>query len=491
MSDDWLINATFGCYLLAVLVLGAVAYWRTTDLGDYILGGRRLGPWVTALSAQASDMSGWLLLGLPGLAYMAGLGAIWMPLGLAVGTFLNWQLIAPRLRQQTEALGNALTVPDYLEARFKDQTGVLRIVAAVVILFFFTLYTASALVAGGKLFESVFALDYQTAVFLGAGAILMYTALGGFFAVSWTDTLQGALMFIALVAATITGLWLLGGFDGATSSLNARDANLTDAFTGRAGQTLGAVGIISAAAWGLGYFGQPHILARFMALREPRQMKRAMTIAMVWVVVCLTAAVAVGMLGAAYLDVTLTTQTEAEKVFIYLVQALFHPVIAGVCLAAILAAVMSTADSQLLVASSAVAEDFYKRFFQREAAQGDLVWLGRESVVAIALVALWIASDEDSAVLSLVAYAWAGFGAAFGPVLLLSLLWPAMTRGAALSGMLVGGGVVVLWKVIATYELAGYLPGLGATGVFDLYALVPGFALSFVTILAMTWVKRD
>jgi sodium/proline symporter len=491
MSAQWIEGLTFAVYLLVVLVLGAVAFARTTSLGDYILGGRRLGPWVTALSAQASDMSGWLLMGLPGLAYLAGFGAIWLPIGLAVGTAVNWQLVAPRLRRQTEALGNALTVPDYLEARFNDGTGVLRIVAALVILFFFTIYTASALVAGGKLFDTVFGLDYETAVMLGAGAILLYTALGGFFAVSWTDTLQGALMFVALVAATVTGVWLLGGFGGAGSAIERQDPKLLSVWTGGDGKAIGAVGIISLLAWGLGYFGQPHILARFMALREPKQMQRAMTIALVWVVVCLTAAVGVGMLGAAYLDLSLAGQGEAEHVFIHLVQALFHPVIAGVCLAAILAAVMSTADSQLLVASSAVAEDFYKRFVHRDASQSELVWLGRESVVAISLLALWVASDEDSAVLGLVSDAWAGFGAAFGPVLVMSLLWGGMTRAGALSGMVVGGGVVIFWIVVPQLQAAGYLGGPPASGVFDLYAMVPGFALALATIVGVSLATRE
>jgi len=486
MSDDTTIILTFVCYLLVVLALGVVAYWRTTNLADYILGGRRLGVWVTALSAQASDMSGWLLLGLPGLAYMAGLGAIWMPLGLAVGTYLNWQLIAPRLRRQTEALGNSLTLPDYLEARFSDQAGILRPVAAIVILIFLTVYAASALVAGGKLFQTVLGVPYFEAVLIGTLAILIYTAVGGFLAVSWTDTLQGVLMFFALVAACLVGVWLLGGLEGTAQAARARDPELTSLWSGRDGELLGGLGILSSVAWGLGYFGQPHILARFMALREPSRMKYAMGIAMVWVVVCLAAAVGVGMVGAGYLEQTLQSNEAAETVFMLLVQALFHPVIAGICLAAILAAVMSTADSQLLVASSAISEDLYKPYIRPNASQRELVWLGRAAVVVLAIAAFLVARDPESVVLTLVGFAWAGFGSAFGPVILMSLFWQRMPRRAALAGVLVGGGVVLIWEGLTKLREAGYLADVAGAGWLDLYAIVPGFVLSMLAIIVVT-----
>ncbi|MCP1728184.1 sodium/proline symporter [Natronospira proteinivora] len=477
MSEtNGLIVAAFVVYLLVVFAIGALAFLRTTSLADYILGGRKLGKWTTALSAQASDMSGWLLLGLPGAVYISGLDQIWMPIALAVGAWLNWRLVARRLRTETERLGNALTIPDFLEARFADGSRILRVVAALFILFFFTFYVSSLLAAGGTLFESAFGMDYRWAVFTGLAAILFYTLIGGFLAVSWTDAFQAALMFLALVAVALLGLFTLGGIGGLVSGVNEVNPALWNPLTDTEGQFMGIIAILSLLGWGLGYFGQPHILARFMAIRDPEELVFSRRVAIGWVSICLVAAVMVAMIGIVSLEPALSGD-DREQVFIHLSQALFHPVIAGVILAAILAAVMSTADSQLLASSSAVSEDFYKAFLRPNAEQSELLWVGRGAVVLVALAAVVVAMDPESLVLDLVGYAWAGFGAVFGPVILISLLWPAMNRLAAGAGMLVGGATVIIWD-----RLEG--------GLFELYELVPGFALAAVAIVLVTLLTR-
>jgi sodium/proline symporter len=460
---------TFAAYFALVLLIGWLAYRRTQDLSDFILGGRRLGSGVAALSAGASDMSGWLLLGLPGLAYASGLGSLWLAGGLLLGTWLNWRLVAARLRVFSAAYGDALTLPEYLANRFGDPGGWLRGLSAFFILLFFLIYTGSGLVAGGKLFEAVFGLPYVWAVAAGTLAILLYTAVGGFLAVSWTDVLQGLLMAFAMVAVPVAAVSLAGGPGEALSRLEAKDPALLSLFTGSGGEALGLLGILSLAAWGLGYFGQPHILARFKAIRDTAAVGPARRIAVTWAAVTMAGAILTGMAGVLVLDAPLTGD-EREKVFIHLVDLLFHPAIAGICLAAILAAIMSTADSQLLVSSAAFTEDFYRRVLPREPSPRELVAVGRVSVAVLAGVAFLIALDSDALVLDLVAYAWAGFGAAFGPVLVLSLYWPRMTRRGALAGVLVGGLTVVIWK-----PLDG--------GLFDLYEIVPG--MLFATLAAM------
>lgn len=462
------VTLTFLAYLLVVLAIGIVAWRSTADLKDYILGGRRLGRWVTALSAQASDMSGWLLLGLPGYAYLAGLESLWLVVGLLAGTWLNWRLTARRLREATEAYGDALTLPEYLQRRFADPSGGLRLLGAAVVLLFFTFYTASGLVAGGKLFETVFGLPYVWAVMAGAGAVLAYTFLGGFLAVSWTDAFQGLLMFGALVVVAAIGVDAVGGFGGLERMLEARNPEMLDAFTDAAGEPITVIAALSLVGWGFGYFGQPHILARFMAARTSAQITDSRRIAVGWVTVALAAATVVGLTGAAYIDVPLEG-ADSEKVFMAMAAALLHPVVAGVCLAGILAAVMSTADSQLLVASSAVSEDLYRDWLRPSAGPGELLWVGRFAVVAIALIAFVLALDPDSKVLDLVAYAWAGFGASFGPTILASLYWPRMSRAGAYAGIIVGAVTVVVWK-----QLSG--------GIFDLYEIVPGVVLSSLAV---------
>jgi len=466
------ILVTFILYLVAMLAIGWYFYSRTRNLSDYILGGRGLNRWVAAMSAQASDMSGWLLLGLPGFAYLAGLEALWIAIGLAVGTYLNWKFVARRLRDYTEASGDSLTLPDYFESRFRDRTKVLRIVSAVFILIFFMIYTSSGFVAGAKLFETVFGFSYDGALVIGVLVIISYTFLGGFMAVSWTDLVQGSLMFVAILAVPIMGLSLSGGLGGTLRTARAIDPDLLDMFTALDGRALGLIAIVSSLAWGLGYFGQPHILARFMAIKDPKQIGDARRIAMVWVVISLFMAVAVGIIGRAGLDVQLAG-ADSEKIFMLLIDAVFHPLVAGVMLSAILAAVMSTADSQLLVSSSALTEDLYKVLLRRDASQRELVWVSRLAVIAVALVAFLIALDPDSSVLALVAYAWGGFGATFGPIILLSLFWRRMTRAGALAGIVAGGVTVIVWK-----NLGG--------GLFELYEIVPGFVLSVTAIVAVS-----
>ncbi|MEW8285878.1 MAG: sodium/proline symporter PutP [Candidatus Thiodiazotropha endolucinida] len=469
-SSDLLVGLSFFCYLLTLLIIGVVAWRRTRNLSDFVLGGRSLGSWVTALSASASDMSGWLLLGLPGYAYLAGLESFWLALGLLIGTWLNWRLVAARLRIASEMSGNALTLPEYLSNRFNDASGLIRISSSFFILLFFLFYTSSGLVAGGKLFEAVFGLPYLWAVASGTLIIILYTAFGGFLAVSWTDLFQGLLMLLALVTIPLYVLVEIGGLEGFLSTIEGSNAELLNPMTDSNGEPLGVIAIVSLMAWGLGYFGQPHILARFKAIKQSDFVPKAQRIAVSWVFITLTAATLSGLVGIPIFE---TPLEDAEKVFIRLVDLLFHPLVAGVCLAAILAAIMSTADSQLLVSSSTFTGDLYRLLLRKRASEAELVIVGRLAVLSIALIAFLLALDRESRVLDLVSYAWAGFGAAFGPAVLLSLYWKGMNRWGALAGILSGGLTVVLWK-----PLQG--------GLFDLYEIVPGFLISLAMIVLVS-----
>ena len=448
---------TFVIYLVAMLSIGVIFYRLTKNLSDYILGGRRLGGAVAALSAGASDMSGWLLLGLPGALYAGGMKNAWIAIGLTIGAYLNWQFVARRLRRYTEVANDSITVPDYLENRFEDDSRLLRVISAVVILVFFTIYTSSGLVAGATLFESSFDLDYTTALIIGLLVIVSYTFLGGFMAVSWTDFFQGLLMMLALIVVPIVVIRHLGGWHEVVRHAAAAEGASVDIFSG-----MTAIGIASLMAWGLGYFGQPHILARFMAVKAATEVPKARLVGMSWMVVALYGAIFTGFAGIGYFADT--PLENSETVFIELTQALFNPWVSGILLAAILSAVMSTVDSQLLVCSSALAEDFYKSLFRRDAGPTELVWIGRASVIGVAAIAFGLALSPDSKVLDLVAYAWAGFGAAFGPVIVLSLFWKRMTRNGALAGIIVGATTVIVWK-----NLSG--------GLFEVYEILPGFLL--------------
>jgi sodium/proline symporter len=468
LANNLAIGFTFVAYLILMLGIGIIAYKRTTNLSDYILGGRSLGPWTSAISAGASDMSGWLLLGLPGAAYVSGISASWIAVGLLIGTWLNWLVVARRLRLYSFKVSDALTLPAYFANRFQDRAQLLRVVSAVFILLFFLFYTSSGLVAGGRLFETVFGYDYTVAVTIGTIAVISYTFFGGFLAVSWTDLIQGLMMAAALAIVPIIAFGDLGGAGGAAAALAAESEHMLawfrDATTGEA---LTAIGIISSLAWGLGYFGQPHILARFAAIRSEQDIPAARRIAVSWTAIALISSVAVGLLGVGFVQRDLA---DGETVFMVMVNLIFHPVIAGILLAAILAAIMSTADSQLLVSSSALTDDFYKAVFRKEASQTELVWVGRVAVIAIAVLAYLLALTPDAAVLDLVAYAWAGFGAAFGPALIMSLYWRRMNTWGALAGIVVGGVTVVVWA-----ELSG--------GLFDLYEIVPGVIFAYLAIV--------
>lgn len=473
----------FVIYIAAMLLIGWLGYRSTEDLSDYILGGRKLGPFVVALAAGASDMSGWLLMGLPGEVYSTGISASWIAIGLIIGAYFNWLFVAARLRVYTERSGNALTLPDFFSNRFEDNKNILRIVSAIVILVFFTLYCASGVVAGARLFESMFGMSYTTAIWLGAFCTIAYVFIGGFLAVSWTDTIQASLMFTALILTPLIVMHHAGGFGEAVGAAQALNASSTDLLS-----DVSKVGIVSALAWGLGYFGQPHILVRFMAADSVQSIPRARRIGMTWMILCLAGAVAVGFFGIAYFEAhpeqAAGVTANAERVFIELSILLFNPWIAGILLAAILAAVMSTLSAQLLVCSSSLTQDIYKTFLRRDAGDNELVWFGRLMVLAVALIAIALAWNPESRVLSMVSYAWAGFGAAFGPVVILSLVWRRMTLSGALAGMVVGAVVVLLWNHFAWFGLYEIIPGfvLGALAIYVVSILSPAPAASVTRV---------
>ena len=467
---------TFIFYIIAMVGIGLYAYKATTDFSDYILGGRSLGSVVTALSAGASDMSGWLLMGLPGAIYLSGLSEAWIAIGLVIGAWLNWFLVAGRLRVHTEIQNNALTLPDYFTSRFGDRKRVLRLISAVVILIFFAIYCASGMVAGARLFESLFGWNYTTALWIGAIATITYVCIGGFLAISWTDTFQAGLMIFALLLAPIMTYIAIGDNAQQLTTVIESVRPLANHLI----SDLSIVAILSSMAWGLGYFGQPHILVRFMAADSVKSIPAARRIGMTWMILCLGGAVAVGYLGIAYFSIhpehAAIVTANPETVFMELTKILFNPWITGVVLAAILAAVMSTLSCQLLVCSSALTEDLYKSFLRKNASQKELVWVGRFMVLAIAVLAIGLASNPDSKVLGLVAYAWAGFGAAFGPLIILSLFWKRMTLNGAIAGIIVGAVTVIVWKNT-----------MASTG---LYEIIPGFIFSFISIIVVSLLEK-
>ncbi|XPV75036.1 MAG: sodium/proline symporter PutP [Desulfovibrio sp.] len=458
---------TFGVYLIFLLAVGWYFYKRTASLEGYILGGRGLGSWVTALSAQASDMSGWLLMGLPGAVYLGGMNEAWIAIGLFIGTALNWIFVSARLRVYTQKT-DTLTLSSFFENRFRDPTSLLRVGSSLIILIFFTIYSSSGLVAAGKLFESMFQIDYMTAVIAGSIVIVAYTFLGGFMAVCWTDFFQGGLMFFAIILVPCLGYSAVGGTSSIEAEMAARNI-ATSLFQNGAGQSLSILAILSTMAWGLGYFGQPHILTRFMGISSAKELPKATAIALVWVVISLCGAVIIGLISIPMFSGL--HGGEQEKVFIYMIAKLFNPWVGGVLLAAILSAIMSTIDSQLLVSSSALTEDFYKKILRRDASEKELMLVGRLCVLVISIIAMSMALNPNNTVLGLVSYAWGGFGAAFGPVVLFSLFSRKTTWLSALSGMIVGTLVLVFWKDA----------GLGA----QMYEIVPGFIANGLTIFCI------
>ncbi|WP_430592162.1 sodium/proline symporter PutP [Humidisolicoccus flavus] len=473
-------------YFAAMLAIGFYAYRKTTDLDDYMLAGRKLKPSTAALSAGASDMSGWLLMGLPGAIYVSGLVEAWIAIGLTIGAWLNWKFVAPRLRAYTEVSNNSITLPSFFENRLKDKSRALRITASLIILIFFTFYVSSGMVAGGVFMEASFGTDYIWGFALVAGITLIYTLFGGFLGASLTDVAQGLLMLAALVAVPIVTIVTMGGWGPTLEAINAADAAFNA--SAAAGDELNRtslifggtlMGILSAAAWGLGYFGQPHIIVRFMALRSAADAKVGRRIGIGWMVLVAGGAILTGLIGVGYFYLNDETLANPETVFLRLSQIMFHPLVAGLVLAAVLAAIMSTVSSQLIVCSSALVEDMYK-LVGKEASAKKQVILGRLGVLAVALVAGILAISPNDTILGLVGFAWAGFGAAFGPVILLSLFWKKLTSMGTIAAMITGTVVVFVW---------GNIDALKNT----MYEIVPAFALALIVAIVVSKLtyKRD
>ncbi|UCG48610.1 MAG: sodium/proline symporter PutP [Phycisphaerales bacterium] len=454
---------TFVAYFVVLLGIGLYFYRRASDIEDYLLGGRGMGSWVTALSAQASDMSGWLLMGLPGAIYLAGMGEAWIAIGLFIGTVLNWKLVSARLRVYT-AKTKAITLPCFFEARFRDPTGLLRIFSAIIILIFFAIYASSGLKASGLLFESTFGVKYHWAVAIGGLIIIAYTFMGGFLAVCWTDLLQGALMVFAIVIVPLLSFGRAGGAGAISEAMASKGISAGLMPEGKWPLLM----VVSSMAWGLGYFGQPHILVRFMSVRSLERLRKSMVIAIVWVLLSLGGAVAAGLIGIPMFENL--KGGEQEKVFIYMIERLFNPWFGGILLAAIFSAIMSTIDSQLLVSSSALSEDFYCKLKTNVSARR-VVLVGRACVVVMSGVALVLALDRDRTILGTVRDAWGGLGAAFGPLVLFALFSRRTSWQSALAGMVTGTVVTVLWKQA----------GLGER----MYEIVPGFVVSCATMLLL------
>ncbi|KOP81052.1 proline:sodium symporter PutP [Lysinibacillus sp. FJAT-14745] len=456
-------------YMIAMLGIGWYAFVKTSNLTDYMLGGRSLGPAVTALSAGAADMSGWLLMGLPGAIYLAGLSKAWIAIGLTIGAYLNWLLVAPRLRVYTQVSNDSITIPSYLDNRLRDNTKLIRIASGIIILIFFTFYVSSGMVAGGKFFESSFGYEYHTGLLIVSAVVVAYTLFGGFLAVSYTDFLQGLIMFLALITVPLFGLFLTGGIGDTIASIKAVNPEHLSLLSSNATAAV----IISSLAWGLGYFGQPHIIVRFMAISSVKETKQARRIGIGWMMLSLFGAIATALVGVAYFEQNAGELKDSETVFIVLGQILFHPFIAGIMLAAILAAVMSTISSQLIVTSSALVEDIYKALFNKTADDKHYVFIGRVAVLVVAIVGGILAWNPDSTILDLVGFAWAGFGAAFGPVILLSLYWRKLTNYGALSGMVAGAATAFVW---------GKIKFLSDT----LYEIVPGFLVCLIVAVIVS-----
>lgn len=485
MGDSIWILIAFGVYLLAMMAIGLVCYRKTKNSEDYFLGGRSLNGWVAALSAQASDMSGWLLMGLPGAIYALGTGQIWIAVGLAIGTILNWIFVASRLRRYTIRAGNALTMPEFFENRFHDHSKVLRVASSLFIMIFFLVYTASGFSAGAKLFSAVFGIDYIWALVIGVFVILVYTFLGGFLAVCWTDFVQGLMMLVSLMIVPLFAVTLIGGPDKTIEVLNGLGTNyLNPMYSG--GEPVGFIGIISQLAWALGYFGMPHILVRFMAIRDEREVRKSRKVAIVWVVLSLSIACFLGIIGRAFfVDAPISN---SENVFIEMIGKIFTdyfgiPFVGGLLLCGILAAIMSTADSQLLVTASSISEDVYKGVIFKKASEKSMLLVSRITVLVVSVIAFIIALDPNSSVMGLVSNAWAGFGATFGPVVLLGLFWRRANRAGAACGMICGGLTVIVWDYISfgSTTLAGY------TG---LYSLVPGFLVGIVLMILVSLLTK-
>ncbi|MGW9856299.1 sodium/proline symporter [Staphylococcus hominis] len=468
---SWQTYIMIAIYFIILLVIGYYGYKQASgNLSEYMLGGRNIGPYITALSAGASDMSGWMIMGLPGSVYSTGLSAIWITIGLTIGAYVNYLVVAPRLRVYTEVAGDAITLPDFFKNRLNDTHNIIKIISGFIIVVFFTLYTHSGFVSGGKLFESAFGLNYHFGLILVAIIVILYTFFGGYLAVSITDFFQGVIMLIAMVMVPIVALMQLSGWDTFHQVAEMKPTNM-DLFRGTT-----FLGIISLFSWGLGYFGQPHIIVRFMSIKSHKLLPKARRLGISWMTVGLLGAVGVGLTGIAFISENHIKMNDPETLFIIMSQVLFHPLVGGFLLAAILAAIMSTISSQLLVTSSSLTEDFYKLIRGEERAQThqkEFVLVGRLSVLAVAIVALAIAWSPNDTILNLVGNAWAGFGAAFSPLVLFSLYWKKLTRAGAISGMVAGALVVIIW--IVWVKLFANINEL-----FGMYEIIPGFISSVI-----------
>ncbi len=484
MEDQFQILIAMCFYMALMIIVGVFYSKRNNSTSDYLLGGRKLGPWVTAMSAEASDMSGWLLMGLPGVAYLTGIGEVfWTALGLAVGTYLNWLFVAKRLRKYTKVAGNAITLPDYFSNRFRDKQKILMSFAAVLILLFFVIYLGSGFAAMGKLFKSLFGLDYTLMMIISAVVIIAYSVVGGFLAVCTTDLIQGVLMFFALLAIVFFGYAAVGGIENITAQLSGINGYFSiwgvnnpadNSFT-----QYGILDIISILAWGLGYFGMPHILLRFMAINKTTKIRQSRRIATVWVVISLGAAIMIGVIGRALLGDALMDGTQ-ETVFSALATTLFPALIAGVLISGILASTMSTSDSQLLAAASVISKNFFHGLIKKDATDKQILSVSKATVIGAALIGILFALDEKSTVFGIVSYAWAGFGATFGPLVILSLFWKRMNKWGALAGMTSGAVTVIIWKEL--------LKQMG--GIFGIYELLPGFIVALIAIVLVSLLTK-
>ncbi len=469
-------------YFAAMLGTGIVLFFKSKSNSDkdYFLGGKTMGPWVSAMSAQASDMSAWLLMGLPGSIVAFGLGQAWIGIGLAIGTALNWILVARRLRRFSEASGDAITVPQYLSNRFATKSKTLQVTCAIVFLVCFTVYVASAFVAGTNVFTSLFDIDKRIAMLIFASILIVYTFLGGYKAVCWTDFFQGILMLVAVLAVPII-IVITKDLDFAIleNTVTANDGTKY-AFTSSLFSATPAE-IASGLAWGLGYFGMPHILVRFMAIKKPSMVKKSAIVAITWVVLALASVIFIAVFGRILIGEDLIANGNQSLVFVELSRLIFPAVISGILLSAIIAASMSTADSQLLVASSSFTSDIYKPLIRKSASEKEVLWIGRAVVIIIAIIAFFIASSEGEgaqAIMNLVENAWAGFGSSFGSVIILSLFWRRFTYKGALAGVIAGAVTDVLWLIFLS----------GPTGIYE---IIPGFAVSMIAAVVATLLDKE
>lgn len=491
--STWVVLA-FLFYMILMLVIGISMAKKNKSSDDYFLGGRNLGGWVTALSAQASDMSGWMLMGLPGCIYAFGANQAWIAIGLLLGTILNWTIVSGRLRRYTIKAGNAMTIPEYLNNRFRDKHNLLIAISAIVIVIFFVVYAASAFSAGGKLFASITDLEYHQALVVGAVVILVYTFLGGFLAVCTTDFVQGLLMLIGVIVVPVLAIVILGTGNIVPNLVNSGltvDAkDYLNLFT-QDGKPISGISIASQLAWGLGYCGMPHILVRFMAVRDEKELSKSKKIAIVWVLISLVLACVIGVIGRAFLYPTVlsTEGAQYENVYIEMIKKMFMseyslPFIGGLLLCGILAAIMSTADSQLLVSSSAVANDLFKGVFFKKLKDKQVLMIARVCVLVVSVIAIAIAWNPNSSIMNLVSDAWAGLGSAFGPTILMSLYWKRMNLAGAAAGMISGGLTVIIWDYVKFLNLNGELVTPATyTGI---YSLLVGFAISLLFIVIVS-----